>query len=278
MSDHIRGIRPPSPQPRPDEASSTASRSRSRRRRRGLSPWQIVSGSLAFVILLTGIVFFVSPIFYVTRAEVGNADYLTAEEIFTTADIANFHVLWVDPDRVATRVTALPNVKSAQVFIRWPARVVILIDERIPVLIWEQNGERLWVDEQGYLMFLRDETPGLITIVNEGDSILFPCTEPGCPPPVLDEAIITGALQLAALRANLDVIYYDPVRGLSYEDDRGWRGYFGEGADMEFKLVIYEALTNDLELQGIQPLSVDVGNPDAPFYHVAESAAEDEPE
>lgn len=276
MSDHIRRVRPPSRQT--GDANHAPPRPRPRRRRGGLSPWQIVSGSLAFVLLLTGVVFFVSPIFYVTRAEVGNANYLTAEEIFTTADIANFHVLWVDPGVVAERVTALPNVESAQVFIRWPARVVILIDERKPVLIWEQNGEHLWVDDQGFLMFLRADNPGLITIVNEGDPIQFPCADPDCPPPVLDQDIITGALQLATLRVNLDVIYYDPVHGLSYEDDRGWRGYFGEGSDMEFKLVIYEALTDNLELQGVQPLYVDVGNPDAPFYRVAEDDAEDETE
>ncbi len=273
MSDHIRRVRPPSRQV--EDSPSSGGRQR-RQRRWSLSPWQIVSGSLSLVTLLTGVVFFFSPIFYVTRAEVGNANYLKAEEIFTTANMANVHVLWVDPNVIAKRVANLPNVESAQVFIRWPARVVILLNERSPVLIWEQGDQRLWVDDQGHLMFLRSELPGLITIINEGDPIQFPCTTSDCPPPEVEESIITGALQLASLHTNLDVIYYDPVHGLSYEDDRGWRGYFGAGFDMEFKLVIYEALTNDLVAEGIQPLYVDVGNPDAPFYRVAEVAEDEE--
>jgi hypothetical protein len=65
------------------------------------------------------------------------------------------------------------------------------------------------------------------------------------------------------------MLYYDPARGLSYQDGRGWRGYFGVGTNMDLKLVIYESLVANLQSRGITPVYVDVSNPGAPFYRVA---------
>ena len=65
------------------------------------------------------------------------------------------------------------------------------------------------------------------------------------------------------------MLYYDSVHGLSYQDGRGWRGYFGVGADMDIKLAVYETLIEDLEARGLVPVYIDVSNPDAPFYRIA---------
>jgi len=59
------------------------------------------------------------------------------------------------------------------------------------------------------------------------------------------------------------------VHGLSYQDGRGWRAYFGVGINMGLKLAIYETLVADLVSRGIQPIYIDVSDPDAPFYRVA---------
>ncbi|HEC22969.1 MAG TPA: FtsQ-type POTRA domain-containing protein [Chloroflexi bacterium] len=239
---------------------------------RGGFQWRWISGLIVLLLTGTGIFIFTSPMFYVHQAEVGGVRYVPAEEVFTAAEIAELHVLWVDPDEVAKRVAASPSLESAQVFVGWPARVVILVQEREPALIWEQGGQRYWVDVNGNLMLMRRELPGLLRIVNEGEAIPFHCPGPGCTEEntvTIDLAVVQGAQQLKTLRSNIDVLYYDPVRGLSYQDGRGWRGYFGTGTDMNLKLVVYETLVDDLMARGIQPVYIDVSNPDAPFYRAA---------
>jgi hypothetical protein len=231
--------------------------------------WRLVSGGVALVIIIAGVIVFTNPVFYVLRAEVGGVQYVPAEEIYTAAGIAGYHILWVDPKQVAERVKASPSLDDAEVVVQWPARVVILVQEREPALAWEQEGRQYWIDVNGNLMLSRVEIPGLLRVVNEGQTIPFRCPGgPGCAEDAisLDPAVVQGAQQLKTLRPNIDVLYYDSVRGLSYQDGRGWRGYFGLGTNMNVKLAVYETLIDDLAARGIQPAYVDVSNPDAPFY------------
>ena len=85
----------------------------------------------------------------------------------------------------------------------------------------------------------------------------------------IDPRVVLGAQQLKTLRSNIDVLYYDPAHGLSYQDGRGWRGYFGIGTNMAAKITVYEALVENLLSRGIQPVRIDVTNPNAPVYGIA---------
>lgn len=225
------------------------------------------------LMLAGGVILFTNPMFYVMRAEIGGVRYVPAEEIFTQSGIAGFHILWVDPDVVAERITASPSLSSAQVVVQWPSRVIILVREREPALVWEQGGARYWVDVNGNLMLMRRDLPNLVRVVNEGEAIPFYCPGPACVEGgvvSIDPAVVLGAQQLKTLRNQIDVLYYDPVRGLSYQDGRGWRGYFGIGTDMDRKLQVYEALVASLEERGVRTTYIDVSNPGAPFYRVAQ--------
>lgn len=233
------------------------------------SGWQWFSAGLVAGIVALGYFIFSNPIFYVTQAEVGGVRYVPAEEIYTASGVAGYHILWVDPREVRARVLESPSVSGAQVFVQWPARVIIVVREREPALVWEQGGERYWLDVNGNLMLMRRELPNLVRVINEGQAIPFRCPGPGCPEGgqvTIDPAVVLGAQQLKTLRSNIDVLYYDPARGLSYQDGRGWRGYFGVGTDMDVKLVVYETLVANLQARGITPIYIDVSNPNAPFY------------
>jgi hypothetical protein len=231
--------------------------------------WRWVSLGLVVAILTSLVVIFTNHAFYVTRAEIGGLRYVPAEEVFAQSGVAAYHVLWIDPPVVARRVKASPSLKSAQVIVQWPARVVILVEEREPAIVWEQGGTQYWVDADGYLMLKRTDLPELVQVVNEGEGIPFRCPGTACPEEgavAIDPAVVVATQQLKALRSNIEMLYYDPTHGLSYPDGRGWRGYFGVGDDMEFRLVVYERLVDDLMDRGIQPRYIDVSNPDAPFY------------
>ncbi len=267
MTPHARPRRPPASQPAV--------------RRRGqfgirvpLSSgfnWRWISGALALVLIGAGIFIFTSPLFRVTQAEIGGLQYVPAEEVFTASGVAGRHILMIDPTEVSEQVTASPSFDSVQVWIGWPARVVIVVREREPALVWEQGGNRYWVDVNGNLMVMRRDLPNLVRVINEGEAIPFQCPGPACTDEnrvTIDPAVVLGTQQLKTLRPNIDVLYYDPVHGLSYQDGRGWRAYFGVGINMGLKLAIYETLVANLVSRGVQPIYIDVSDPDAPFYRV----------
>lgn len=230
--------------------------------------------SLFLVLAAAGalIFLFTSEMFFVNRIEVGGTNYVPAEEIYTLSDIADEHILRVDPAEIERRVAASPSLEAADVIVEWPARVIVLVQEREPAVVWEQGGRRYWVDSRGHLMSERANMPALVRVVNEGDEIPFQCPGPACSEAgeiMIDPAVVTGTQHLKTLRSNIEMLYYDPVHGLSYQDGRGWRGYFGVGADMDIKLAVYETLIEDLEARGLLPVYIDVSNPDAPFYQIA---------
>jgi hypothetical protein len=238
--------------------------------------WRYVS--LVLLLVLAAIAIFVgnSDVFVVTRAEVGwesGPHNVPIEEIYSESGTAGKHILSIDPIQVQQKLELSPSIESAQVMLNWPAVVIIRVREREPALIWEQQGKRYWVDLNGHLMVERRVMETLLHIVNEGDEIPFQCPGPNCQEQdaiTINPEVVRGAQHLKTLRTNIDVLYYDPVRGLSYQDGRGWRAYFGLGATMDTRLIVYETLVASLELRGIRPLYIDVSNPDAPYYRVAQ--------
>jgi hypothetical protein len=78
--------------------------------------------------------------------------------------------------------------------------------------------------------------------------------------------VLSGALLLRQLRPNIDKLYYRPASGLSYDDGRGWRAYFGSGTDMNQKLAVYETIVTDLLARQIQPAYISVSNQEKPYY------------
>ena len=227
--------------------------------------WRIVSGLI--VVCLSGVLmlFFLSDVFYVTSIRVGGAQYMTVQEVFTYADIANWHIFWVTPEQVRENLLRYPTVADAQVRISWPPDMVnIFIEEREPALVWEQNGAAVWVDIQGNIMAQREDRADLSRVLVDnplsGDLI----SEQG----KLDTDIVIGSLQLQELRPDVELWRYDPNYGLGFRNQNGWDVWFGIGANMTEKMRIYDTIASDIIARGIQPGEINIVNPDSPFYTV----------
>ncbi|MBZ0281970.1 MAG: FtsQ-type POTRA domain-containing protein [Anaerolineae bacterium] len=230
-------------------------------RRRGVVGWRAISAMIVLALSAVLFMFFAVPIFYVHSIAVGGLKYLTKEEVFALTDVANMHVFWINPETVRQSILRSPTIADARVTISWPPNMVqIVVQEREPALVWEQTGVATWVDVQGRVMYQHEERPDLVKIASLiSDGPMGQNVQ-------LNLDIVTGALQLKQLRPNIDVLRYDPVKGLGYPDGRGWMVWFGIGTDMPEKLLIYETIVSDLQARGIVPTTVDVGNPDAPVY------------
>ncbi len=220
----------------------------------------------AVILLALGVVlymFFQSDAFYVRRIEVGGLYHLTAEEVFALSGIANQHLFWVDAQQVREEILRSPSVAAVDVLVNWPPHLVqIEVQEREPALIWEQAGVRTWIDVRGRVMQQRTDIEGLLRIV------VIDVDTPVGPNVVIPQGVVDGALQLRGLYPDTEVLIYDGLKGLGYQDVRGWRVWFGEGANMPAKINVYRAIVADLDTRGIFPEFVDVGDINAPYYKV----------
>jgi cell division septal protein FtsQ len=239
--------------------------------------------------------------FYLNYIPVEGANTIQATTIVEASDLAGHHIFAADPQLAAEQINAVQGVITTTVTLHWPSDVMIRIREQPPLATWQEGEESFWVDENGGLTPARAETIGLLRIISEipapnlvrsslsateqadrpqaETTALEDVNEPEEETNITDEIgaqaafvpapVLNGALQLRQLRPNIDSLYYRPPGGLSYQDGRGWRAYFGTGEDMHQKLVVYETLVEDLMSKGLRPEYISVSNQYKPYYRLA---------
>lgn len=220
--------------------------------------------------------------FYLTTIPVEGTITIPPSEIVSVSGLAGAHVFAADPHEAATRIAELPGVVSSKVKLAWPNEVYIEIVEDSPIAIWQEGNEQFWITKDSQLIPARTPAIGLLTIeyevpptpsvIESADGVEAAAAETETAVSTeatvgfIPDDVLMGALQLRQLRPNIDKLYYKPTGGLSYQDGRGWRAYFGDGTDMNQKLVVYETLIADLLARGIQPTQVSVSNQEKPYY------------
>ncbi len=217
------------------------------------------------LLLAVGVAFYLvgaSTLYYVEEVEVLGLNTLSRSAVLQASGLDGMHVFWINPAHIARRVANFPGVLTATVTVDLPNTVSIAVSERAPVIAWDQAGDRFWVDEDGRLMQARQESAGLVVILSQELEKL----ELG---DMVPTEVMEGALQLRRERPNIESLYYERGVGLSYQDGRNWRAYFGTGKDMNQKLAIYETLIADLRTRDLKPEYVSVINKEKPFYHLA---------
>ena len=229
--------------------------------------------------------------FYLTMIPVEGVGSISAEEIVEVSELGGAHIFSADPVEAADRVASIPGVISATVTLEWPNTATIRVQEDTPVAIWEQNGEIYWINAGGALTPARVDVPGLLHIraadtihspetrgeatAEVEEEVASPASEEDAieiaPAPFVPPEVLRGALQLRALRPNIHLLEYDISGGLSFQDGRGWRVYFGTGEDMAEKLAVYETLVEHLLAQQETPAYISVSNQEKPFYLARDS-------
>jgi cell division septal protein FtsQ len=221
--------------------------------------WRWVSAAMVLLLAAMLVRLMTDPRMYVKDINLGGAALVPGKDIFAASGLSRQHIFWVNPAEVQQHIASLSGINSAQVSVQWPNIVTVVVKEKVPVIKWMEGDQALWVNAQGEKFTARGEVPGLLPITVDdvkatGDDYVVPL------------AAIQGALQLRELRPNIELLHYDTANGLSYQDGRNWRGYFGVGANMAQKLAIYETLVDNLLARGIHPSLISVEDVRAPYY------------
>ncbi len=197
---------------------------------------------------------------YVTaeRLQVEGANPARVAEIIRASGLLGRHILWVDAGAAAGQVSALPAVRSVRVERHlYPAGCRLLIEERKPVLRWEDGmGGRWWLSADGVRFHPVDERP--LPILTG---------------PLPEEQgrrveIIRSVQALLAVKPEIARLEYNARYGLIWNDEEGREVVLGLGGGeaMARRLEVYRALVADLDRRGVFPLAIDVRFPAAPVY------------
>jgi cell division septal protein FtsQ len=214
------------------------------------------------------------PQLRVSQAQVLGNQMLSPEEINSTLNIAGQPIFLVIPSKLKTQLRLqYPEFVSVKVDVALPNTVSIYVNERKPVIRWEQGGSYTWVSADGVAFRPRGDVAGLISVT----AVAAPPTEGNVSPDSLTPAPFISSEMVQAIKGLAGhvppgmTILYDPGFGFGWTDPRGWRVYFGTKAnDVELKMRVYESMVNSLTQRGIRPALINVTYPTAPYYRMSE--------
>jgi hypothetical protein len=241
--------------------------------------WRAISLIIVAALLALLYFFWNSPTFTVMAAEVNGTERLTNEEINRVLNVWNQPIFMVDPLRMhADLQTTFPELVEISVQVGLPARVIVTIEERLPLLAWQLESRTYWVDAQGIafpprglvedLVFVlaADSPPSPLPSQEEEDS---PLQEEPLSHAFMSPDMVSAILALYPQSPHDTPLVYDPVHGLGWLDGRGWQVYFGlDVLDIETKLHVYEAVVEHLISAGTQPALISVEHIHAPYYRL----------
>lgn len=203
--------------------------------------------------------------FYIYDADIVGTRQLAPEELFEASGLNGLHILWARSGVIESQLLeAFPSLESVTVSCNLPSDCQIAVVERQPRVLWSNQDEQWWIDEEGAIFDVQDE--GGAAHEGAGRWLVrgpLPRANDGS----LDERVRVALAELWASGADIPTEFdYEPGRGLSFVDRRGWQIIVGQGSGMEERLAALEQLTAHLESSGITPAIVDVRFPQAPYY------------
>lgn len=226
-----------------------------------LLSWRLVSGAMVIGLGLVLYLFLTMDAFVIYSVQIGGEKYLAPGEIFRLSDIAKQRIFRVDAADIEAQLEDVPNIADAEVLVGWPPDMVqIIVREREPALIWEQ-GVRVWVDTNGIVMKLREDRTDLLMITVPDEM------EPLSAGSRIPQSIVDGALLMKKRHPNINVLLYDTEKGLGHYHNMGWTVWFGDGKDMDAKLLVYNRLVEEI-VDKMQPGEIDMRDPDHPVIDV----------
>lgn len=224
---------------------------------------QVKKGTLLSVLLLAVLAlligqFFTTYRFYVYEAEVQGNQFVDQKEIYDASGMDEWNIFWIKPEQVEAAISKLPGIKEARVIYRLPNRVMIEVVERRTQIVWQRDGARYGVDDQGTMLPLEGELEATLLIQDLR-------TDPFEVSDRIGPEVVRSALALQRLFPETAVLQYSEDQGLSF-DQWGYPIHFGTG-DVAEKVAILDALLQELAAEGIKPAYVDLRFKESPSYN-----------
>lgn len=206
--------------------------------------------------------------FYVYDAEIVGTRQLSPGAVFEASGLDGLHILWARSVGVESHLLeAFPSLESVTVSCSLPSDCTISVVERQPRVLWDDQGELWWIDEEGAVFSVNDEGASSEGANEAAGRWLVRGPLPKGDDGNLEERVRVALTELWTSGRDVPTEFtYESDRGLSFTDRRGWRVIVGQGSGMDERLRVLERLTAHLESNGVTPAFVDVRFPKAPYY------------
>jgi cell division septal protein FtsQ len=169
------------------------------------------------------------------------------------------NIFWANTGAAEQAIESLPDVDSVQVRCTLPANCLVKVKERAPTLVWRQGDAQVWIGSDGMVLPPRGELPYSLVIEAADGTALRPGDQ-------VDASLVRAVEELEELLPDVRTYRYSSEVGLSFQNAHGWEVRLGDGAEIDVKLRLLDALTHYLVEQGITPGYLDVRYPQAPYY------------
>jgi cell division septal protein FtsQ len=213
-----------------------------------------------------------SPMYRVQAAQVSGLQRLTRADVNAVLDVRDEPIFTIDPGQLREKLqAAFPEFSSVDVQVALPGEVFVTVEERQPILAWQQDGRTELVDANGVSFPVREQNPVIPALVVEahggpqlGDQFLNENALQQFMPVEMVSAIVS----MSGQAPKGTPLMYDPQRGLGWRDEHGWEVYFGDTKNMDMKLKVYKAITDKLRREDIQPVLISVEHVHLPYYRL----------
>ncbi|MCA9870275.1 MAG: FtsQ-type POTRA domain-containing protein [Anaerolineae bacterium] len=235
--------------------TKTAKPAKPRKPRKPLAMPRVDKGRALAVILAVAlaalVVFgFADSRFYVQTADIRGLAHSPADEVYRQADVDGYSIFWVNARAAAQRIEALPYVKRATVQTSLPNRVLIDIEERVPVAVWRVNGQELWVDVDGVTMPIASQDIQLPVFTDlDGSSVQ--------PDGSVDPLLISSVHELKQRLPEINEFAYDRFNGLQFHLASGTAVLLGSPDGLAQRVEELLVLQGSLASLGQMPLEID---------------------
>lgn len=183
--------------------------------------------------------------FAVDRVVITGVAALPGSTVAEATNALGQSVFRVDVNDVARRVAALPAVRHVDVAVQAPDTLVIRLEERQPVIVWETPDQSFLIDESGVVIAAAD--PAMASALPRLRALA------GVPVPIVGGSVDVMPIRATqALNTRLPaetgltraVVTLDPAIGLIVQAEQ-WRALVGTGEQLGRKLAVLNVLVRD---------------------------------
>ena len=231
--------------------------------------WRVVSGLIAGAALMALFFMWSASDFTVSAVDLRGAQRLDVAAVEAVIKVAGSSIFSVETESIYSLLRQqFPELQSVNVNVGFPAKVVIRVEERAPVLVWEQAGLTVWVDAAGVSFIPQGSDEGLIKVT----ALEAPPTLDGdsyAQHQLIRPEMVRAIQELSRITPQGALLIYDPRLGFGWMDPGGWQAFFGQdGKNITQRLAVYLAIVGELSARNLKPTLVSVAQLHAPYYRM----------
>ncbi|MCL5428874.1 MAG: FtsQ-type POTRA domain-containing protein [Chloroflexi bacterium] len=230
--------------------------------------WRVVSGLVAGMALIALYFMWSASAFTVSSVDLRGAERLDAATVDAVIKVVGSSIFSVESDQIFSLLREqFPELQSVNVSVGFPAKVVVRVEERAPVLVWEQAGLTVWVDAAGMAFIPQGGGDGLIQVT----ALEAPPTlgESYAQHQLIRPEMVKAIQALSQIAPQGAPLIYDPRLGFGWTDPGGWQAFFGQdGQNMTQRLAVYLAILSELSARNLTPTLISVAQLHAPYFRM----------